>query len=141
MSYAFEYIVSTLDGEASLTDNQLFLRQTFSLGNVESIQGFFSIVEEIFADDNLLGSKEISEIFLDGDRTTVSTDALSFDPQSSLLVKTVITLTSEVGEFGVVSFGETFPFPSSLVPEASTLALVSLGLGGLGFARSRRPRS
>jgi hypothetical protein len=125
----FDFVVSTIDGSVRIEDNSLTIPET---GFVIDSDSFTFVVSEDVSSlgGDPLGAKELD---LDIGRDVLST-SINFAPQSSIRVRTRIRLDTDDGELVQL---ESFEQRFSQIPEPTTLALLGIGLSGMGFGRKR----
>ena len=126
------FSVSTLDGSVRIKDNSLEINE-FEFG-ITSTGGYIEIDEVI---------EDVAGTFL-GDKTVLVDnrfnifdlfDSANFQPQSSISVSMGINVGGDGAE-DIVSL-DKFTMRFSQVPEPTTVALMGLGLAGIGYRRKK----
>lgn len=122
--------VATADGTARIKDNSLELTQ-FTREEPAKLQVFETITEP--------GGTEIASKFVGGEQFVgplTLFDSATFTPQSVISVEKRIILEGGIG--GTAGLGRIEQrFSQISIPEPTTLALMSLGLAGIGYRRHR----
>lgn len=134
LDVAFAFKVRTLDGSERIKDNTLELLE-FSGSSIFTL----NITETLGGSQGGVGAKEVYARDIDDGLESVLFDMEVFTPQSFLFVTTTIRMAAasqgpDRGSAVLESFEQRF----SQVPEPATLALMGLGLAGIGYQRRRQ---
>jgi hypothetical protein len=137
-SFGFSYEVSTVDGSFLIEENTLELKD-YTIepinGDTNGTDAAVFMTELLFdLSDNDLGGKAVCAGASCG--AIGLSDSAQFDPQSALIVNTLVTVQGEDGyTVGINTFEQRFS--QVPVPEPATMLLLGFGLVGLGAARRR----